>query len=103
MVQLSGTECTREKFVFKKGFVKRFTIAGIFAALLSGGFFASRLFNLTIIPIFTDEAIYLRWAQIALTDPRWRFISLIDGKQPLFIWLLLPVLKLMSDPLVRSE
>ena len=89
--------------MFKKGFVKRFTIAGIFAALLSGGFFASRLFNLTIIPIFTDEAIYLRWAQIALTDPRWRFISLIDGKQPLFIWLLLPVLKLMSDPLVAGR
>jgi len=89
--------------VFKKGFVKRFTIVGFTAALLSGVFFVSRLVNLTIIPIFTDEAIYLRWAQIALSDPRWRFISLIDGKQPLFIWLLLPVLKFISDPLIAGR
>lgn len=64
-------------------------------------FFVTRLINLTIIPIFTDEAIYLRWAQIAASDPRWRFISLIDGKQPLLIWLFLVALKLTSfDPLV---
>lgn len=28
-------------------------------------FLASRLFNLTILPIFTDEAIYIRWSEIA--------------------------------------
>lgn len=66
-------------------------------------FFITRFINLTIIPIFTDEAIYLRWAQIALSDPRWRFISLIDGKQPLLIWLFLPALKLINDPLVAGR
>ncbi|HCM37569.1 MAG: hypothetical protein UV61_C0002G0121 [Candidatus Gottesmanbacteria bacterium GW2011_GWB1_43_11] len=70
---------------------------------LSLVYFVTRLVNLTIIPIFTDEAIYLRWGQIALADPRWRFISLVDGKQPLFIWLLLPMLKVMSDPLIAGR
>ena len=63
----------------------------------------TRLTKLTLIPIFTDEAIYLRWAQIALGDPRWRFISLIDGKQPLLIWLFLPFVKYISDPLVAGR
>ena len=86
----------------KKGFVNRLWV--IFVGLgLVGSYFFSRLINLTIIPIFTDEAIYLRWAQIALADPRWRFISLIDGKQPLFIWLLLPVLKVVNDPLLAGR
>ena len=70
---------------------------------LVGIFLLTRFINLTNIPIFTDEAIYLRWAQIALADPRWRFISLIDGKQPLFIWILLPVLKIITDPLIAGR
>lgn len=70
---------------------------------LIGIYLVTRLVNLTIIPIFTDEAIYLRWAQIALGDPRWRFISLLDGKQPLFIWLLLPLLKIIDDPLIAGR
>lgn len=75
-----------------------FTIVG-----LSCVFFMTRLPNLTLIPIFTDEAIYLRWTQIGLADPRWRFISLIDGKQPLLIWLFLPALKYMGDPLFAGR
>lgn len=75
----------------------------IIFGLIIASYFVTRLINLTIIPIFTDEAIYLRWAQLALGDPRWRFISLIDGKQPLFIWLLLPALKFISDPLVAGR
>lgn len=66
-------------------------------------FFSSRLINLTLIPIFTDEAIYIRWGQIALQDPVHRFISLEDGKQPMFVWLMLPVLKLISDPLLAGR
>ena len=66
-------------------------------------FLATRLVQLTLIPIFTDEAIYLLWAQIALSDPRWRFISLIDGKQPLLIWLMLPMVKYVADPLVAGR
>lgn len=63
-----------------------------------------RLVNLTAIPIFTDEAMYLRWAQIGLNEPsKYLFISLIDGKQPLFIWLTYPVLYLFGDPLIGGR
>ena len=48
-------------------------------------FFVSRLFNILSLPIFTDEAIYVRWAQIAAQDANWRFISLVDGKQPMYV------------------
>lgn len=54
-------------------------------------------------PIFTDEAIYLRWAQIAKNDASWRFISLTDGKQPLFVWLTMVMMKLVSDPLLAGR
>ena len=74
----------------------------IFTAL-TALFFSSRLINLTLIPIFTDEAIYIRWSQIALQDPVHRFISLEDGKQPMFVWLMLPALKLISDPLMAGR
>lgn len=66
-------------------------------------FFASRLINLTALPIFTDEAIYLRWAQIAKNDANWRFISLTDGKQPLYVWLAMIAMKVISDPLVAGR
>jgi 4-amino-4-deoxy-L-arabinose transferase-like glycosyltransferase len=61
--------------------------------------FLSRFINLTGIPIFTDEAIYIRWAQIGLHDPAHRYISLTDGKQPLMTWLMYPFLMLFKDPL----
>lgn len=65
--------------------------------------FLSRLFHLTQIPIFTDEAIYIRWAQIGLNDPAHRYISLTDGKQPLMTWLMYPALKIFSDPLFAGR
>lgn len=66
-------------------------------------YFATRLTNLKIIPIFTDEAIYSFWAQVALHDPANRFISLEDGKQPLFIWLAAISQKFVQDPLIASR
>ena len=90
----------RKQFTNKSSSWLKYVIA---AVGLIAAYFFTRLINLTIIPIFTDEAIYLRWAQIALGDPRWRFISLIDGKQPLLIWLFLPALKIISDPLVAGR
>ena len=59
----------------------------------------SRLTNLTALPIFTDEAIYLRWSQIGGNDASWRFISLTDGKQPLFTWFVMALLRVVKDPL----
>lgn len=66
-------------------------------------FLLTRLINLMSLPIVTDEAIYMRWAQIALGDPSWRFISLIDGKQPMLIWLTIPILKLTAMPLLSGR
>lgn len=73
-------------------------IAGITIA-----YFASRLYHLDSLPIFVDEAIYSRWAQIALHDASWRFISLTDGKQPLFIWAAMPFLHFVRDPLTATR
>lgn len=75
----------------------------ILGLLLILPFLATRLVNLTSLPIFTDEAIYLRWAQIAKNDAAWRFISLTDGKQPLFVWLMMIVMKFITDPLVAGR
>ncbi|MBP6882413.1 MAG: glycosyltransferase family 39 protein [Candidatus Levybacteria bacterium] len=66
-------------------------------------YFTTRILTILQIPIFTDEAIYLRWTQIASQDSSWRFISLTDGKQPLYIWLAIVSMKLISDPLVAGR
>lgn len=66
-------------------------------------YFVSRLINLLSLPIFTDEAIYIRWAQIAKNDPVWRLISLTDGKQPMFVWAAMVVLRFINDPLLAAR
>lgn len=66
-------------------------------------FFLSRLVKLTSLPIFVDEAIYLRWAQIANNDASWRFISLTDGKQPLYIWITMVMMRLVPDPITAGR
>ena len=66
-------------------------------------FFATRLYNLTSLPLFTDEAIYVRWAQIAEQDANWRFISLTDGKQPSFVWAEIVAMKFVDDPLLAGR
>ncbi len=65
--------------------------------------FITRVINLLNVPIFTDEAIYIRWAQIGLNDPAHRYISLTDGKQPLLTWLMYPFLKIFTDPLFAGR
>ena len=72
----------------------------LFVALV---FPLTRLLNLLIIPIFTDEAIYAYWAQVALNDPVNRFISLEDGKQPLYIWAGAFFQSIFPDPLVAMR
>ncbi len=66
-------------------------------------YFLTRLVNLLVVPIFTDEAIYSYWAQVALHDPSNRFASLEDGKQPLFIWLAAIFQRFIKDPLVATR
>ena len=83
-------------------FIKNHKTLAVFASL-SLIFLVSRIFSLTNLPIFTDEAIYIRWAQIAFNDPNWLFISLTDGKQPLFIWLIVLAMHFTPDPLLAGR
>lgn len=57
-----------------------------FWIIISTVFLFTRFYNFFLLPIFTDEAIYIYWAKfIADTHSSW-FISLADGKPPLLIW-----------------
>jgi 4-amino-4-deoxy-L-arabinose transferase-like glycosyltransferase len=79
---------------------KREILLGIFLAL---AYFLLRLLFLNRMPMFTDEAIYIRWSQIALQDASWRFISLTDGKQPMYVWAAMIFIKFIKDPLVAGR
>ena len=65
-------------------------------------YFATRLYNILDLQMFTDEAIYTRWSQIARFDANWRFISLTDGKQPSFVWINMVIMRLVDDPLLAG-
>lgn len=82
---------------------RRLTGSAILFLLICGIALGLRLINLTAIPIFADEAIYIRWAQVMRAEPTLRFLPLSDGKQPLFMWVVIPFLKLMQDPLVAGR
>lgn len=84
-------------------FFKRHKFEIFILVVLTLIYFASRFYSILSLPIFTDEAIYIRWAQIAKQDASWRFISLTDGKQPMFIWLMMISLRIISDPLLAGR
>ncbi len=62
-----------------------------------------RLPGLNNIPVFVDEAIYIRWSQVMRNEPTLRFVPLQDGKQPLFMWATIPFFKIISDPLIAGR
>lgn len=70
---------------------------GLVGVLFLGLFL--RIYNLTILPIFVDEAIYVRWAQVMSSEATLRFLPLSDGKQPLFMWVLMFLIDSFSNPL----
>lgn len=70
---------------------------------LTALYFLTRLCNLTILPIFGDEAIYLNWSQTLAEDLRQLFIPLSDGKQPLYMWLTAPFTRLPLHPLIAAR
>lgn len=83
--------------------LKPFSFDLLMVCLLSGTYWVTRLFNLTAFPIFTDEAIYIRWSQIGSYDAAWRFIPLTDGKPPLYHWFMMLTLRVFSDPLIAGR
>lgn len=66
-------------------------------------YFILRLPNLTLQPIFADEAIYIRWAQVMRSEPTLRFLPLSDGKTPLFMWSMIPLFKIFEDSLFAGR
>jgi len=71
--------------------------------LLAAVYFLTRLYRLNILPVFCDEAIYVRWAQIMKSVPSLWSVPLSDGKQPLFIWFVVPLLGFFPDPLFAGR
>lgn len=85
------------------GFYSKNKLIFWFAPIILVIFFFLRLYNLTLLPVFADEAIYIRWSQVMRAEPTLRFLPLSDGKQPLFMWLTIPFLKIFSDSLVTGR
>ena len=74
------------------------------ALIISLVFISLHLVRITALPVFADESIYIRWAQLIQDEPaRYAFFALNDGKTPLFIWLLVPFQLLIADPLVAGR
>lgn len=86
-----------------KEIIVKYKFEIVLAAVLACLYFLIRIYNIMSLPIFTDEAIYVRWSQIARQDASWRFISLTDGKQPMFVWLAMNFLRVIDDPLFASR
>ncbi|MEK7570709.1 MAG: glycosyltransferase family 39 protein [Patescibacteria group bacterium] len=82
--------------------LKKYRLLLIFLGL-SALYLFTRLYNILLLPIFTDEAIYIRWAQIAANDPNWLFISLTDGKQPSYVWIAMYLIRMVEDPLLAGR
>lgn len=66
-------------------------------------YFLIRFQNLNSIPVFGDEAIYVRWSQIIKNEETLRFIPQTDGKQPLFMWFTAVAIRFISDPLAAGR
>jgi len=87
--------------------VKRFLrqnwkwILGLLAIILLA--LGIRIYHLTLLPVFADEAIYIRWAQVMANEPTLRFLPLSDGKQPLFMWVLMFIVRKLSNPLFAGR
>ena len=71
---------------------------------LIGLYLVTHLIGLTALPVFADESIYIRWAQLIMDEPaRYLFFPLNDGKTPLFIWSLIPFQYLFADQLFAAR
>lgn len=66
-------------------------------------YFLSRLLIVLHFPLFFDEAIYIHWGQFVKADFFWKWVSLIDGKQPLFIWITSFFQYLIKDPILAGR
>lgn len=63
----------------------------------------SHLLNITLLPIFNDESIYLDWGWVQTHTPGHLYDSLVDAKQPLMLWLFGIFSNFFADPLVAGR
>lgn len=84
-------------------FLRRNYLTILLGLVLLVGYFSLRLASLTKQPIFADEAIYIRWAQVMRSEPTLRFLPVSDGKTPLFMWAMMPLFKVFKDPLFAGR
>ncbi len=70
---------------------------------ISALYFLTRLINLTLLPIFNDEAIYLDWGWREVNLKGQLFYSLADAKQPFLMWAFGMFQKIFFDPLLAGR
>ena len=63
----------------------------------------TRLPALTTLPMSSDEATWIHWAQIIVQYPNELLIAVSGGQQPLFTWVNAVTLNIFSDPLVAGR
>ena len=67
-------------------------------------YFLLTLFKLNKLPVFADEAIYIRWTQLIIDDwRRYLFFPMNDGKTPLQMWLMLPFQFIFNNQLYAGR
>lgn len=81
------------------GFVKTHKLL----LLLTLFYFIFRLINLTLLPIFNDEAIYLDWGWRETHRAGFLYYSLYDAKQPFLMWIFGIAESILSDPLFAGR
>ena len=84
-------------------FIRKHKLEFVLGLLIVILYFFLRLPNLTLQPIFADEAIYIRWAQVMKSEPTLRFLPLTDGKAPLFMWIMMPMFKIFDSDLIGVD
>lgn len=83
--------------------VKTFLSLHKYLLLIIAVAFVLRIINLTLLPIFNDEAIYLDWGWRETHTHGFLFYSLYDAKQPLLMWVFGLAQSLFSDILVAGR
>ena len=70
---------------------------------ISALYLLTRLINLTKLPIFNDEAIYLDWGWRSLHTSAGLFYSLYDAKSPFLIWIFGLFESIIHSPLLAGR
>lgn len=74
----------------------------IFAGLISI-FLGLRLFNLLVQPLYLDEGIYIFWSKLVSESTDFAYVSLQDGKTPLYFWLIASLRGIIGDTLLAGR